>query len=217
MSEVKIRPQELSDAKRFLEIITHTNLEFIEFPIKTLEEEKHFLQLNEAKRKANSEYNYSILYYGKRFRCKKSGNFTKQVKNIIIRQINYFHHPEKWHITVLIMALKYAKKIFAMEPSELVGACGIKINQHRPWVGEIWYFIDRDYQKKGIATEALRQLERVGFEKLYLQKIIILMDTRNFASERVAQKCNYEKEGIMKKAHRLGEDYYDCFLYAKTR
>lgn len=164
MSEVKIRPQELFDAERFLEIITHTNLEFIEFPIKTLEEEKYFLQLNEAKRKANFEYNYSVLYYGR-----------------------------------------------------LIGACGIKIDQHRPWVGEIGYFIDRDYQEKGIATEAVKQLEKVGFEKLDLQRLIILMDTRNPASERVAQKCKYEKEGILKKVHRIGEDYYDCFLYAKTR
>jgi ribosomal-protein-alanine N-acetyltransferase len=164
MPEIKIRPQELFDAERFLEIITHTNLEFIEFPIKTLEEETYFLQLNETKRKANFEYNYSILYYGR-----------------------------------------------------LVGACGIRIDQHRPWVGEIGYFIDRDDQRKGIATEAVRQLEKVGFEKLDLQRIVILMDTRNLASERVAQKCGYEKEGTMKKVHRIGEDYYDCFIYAKTR
>lgn len=164
MPEVKIRPQELFDAELLFEIITHTNLEFIEMPIKTLEEEKCFLRLNEAKRKANFEYNYSILFYGK-----------------------------------------------------LVGACGIRIDQHRPWVGEIGYFVDRDYQGKGIAAEAVRQLEKVGFEGLDLQRITILMDTRNLASERVAQKCGYEKEGIMKKVHRVGEDYYDCFLYAKTR
>ena len=164
MPEVKIRPQELFDAERFFEIITHTDLDFIEFPIKTLEEEICILQLNEAKRKANFEHNYSILYYGK-----------------------------------------------------LVGACGIRIDQHRPWIGEIGYFIDKDYQGKGIAAEAVRQLEKVGFEKLDLQRIIILMDTRNLASERVARKCGYEKEGVMGKVHRVGEDYYDCFLYAKTR
>jgi ribosomal-protein-alanine N-acetyltransferase len=164
MPKVKIRPQELFDAERFLEIITNTDLGFIEFPIKTLEEEKCFLQLNETKRKANFEHNYSILLYGK-----------------------------------------------------LVGACGIRIDQHRPWVGEIGYFVDMDYQGKGIATEAVRQLEKVGFEKLDLQRITILMDIRNLASESVAQKCGYEKEGVMKKVHRVGEDYFDCFLYAKTR
>lgn len=164
MPEVKIRPQELFDAERFFEIITHTKLEFIEVPIKTLEEEKYFLRLNEAKRKANFEHNYSVLYFGK-----------------------------------------------------LVGACGLRIDQHRPWVGEIGYFIDEGYQSKGIATEAVRQLERVGFDQLDLQRITILMDVRNLASERVAQKCGYQKEGIMKKVHRVGGDYYDCFLYAKTR
>ncbi|MCC4767134.1 GNAT family N-acetyltransferase [Methanosarcina sp. DH1] len=164
MPKVKIRPQELFDAKCFFDIITRTNLEFIEFPIKTLDEERYFLGLNETKRKANFEYNFSILYYGR-----------------------------------------------------LVGACGIKIDQHRPWIGEIGYFIDRDYQGMGIATEAVRQLEKVGFEQLDLQRIVILMDTRNLASKRVAQKCGYKKEGTMKKVHRIGEDYYDCFLYAKIR
>ena len=164
MPEIKIRPQELFDAERLFEIITHTNLEFIEVPIKTLEEEEYFLRLNEAKRKANFEHNFSILFYGK-----------------------------------------------------LVGACGIKIDQHRPWVGEIGYFVDQGYQGRGIATGAVRQLEKVGFERLDLQRINILMDTRNLASEQVAKKCGYIKEGIMKKVHRMGEEYFDCFLYAKTR
>ena len=53
MPEVKIRPQELFDAECFYEIIEQQNLEFIEVPIKTLEEEKYFMSLNEAKRKAN--------------------------------------------------------------------------------------------------------------------------------------------------------------------
>jgi ribosomal-protein-alanine N-acetyltransferase len=163
MPEIKIRPQELFDAEDFFEIICHTNLEFIEFPIRTLEEEKYFLRLNEAKRRANFEYNYSILFDGK-----------------------------------------------------LVGACGIRIDQHRPWVGEIGYFIDRAYQGNGIASGAVRKLEKVGFEELDLQRIVIMMDTRNLASERVAQKCGYQKEGILKKVHRIGKNYYDCFLYAKT-
>ncbi len=164
MPEVKIRPQEISDAERFFEIMTHTDLEFIEVPVRTLEEEIYFLQMNGAKRKANFEYNYSIVFDRK-----------------------------------------------------IVGAGGIRIDQHRPWVGEIGYFIDKDYQRKGIASEAVRQIEKIGFEYLHLQRTVILMDTRNLASERVAQKCGYEKEGVMKKVHRIGNDYFDCFLYAKTR
>ncbi|AAM07029.1 TPA: GNAT family N-acetyltransferase [Methanosarcina acetivorans] len=164
MPHVKIRPQELSDAKRFFEIFTQTDFEYIEVPVETLEDEKRFLNLNEVKRKTNFEHNYSIFFDGK-----------------------------------------------------LVGACGIRIDQHRPWVGEIGYLVDKDYCGQGIATEAVRQLEKIGFDELKLQRIAILMDIRNLASEQVALKCGYEKEGVAKKIHRIGKGYYDCFVYAKTR
>ncbi|AKB19488.1 GNAT family N-acetyltransferase [Methanosarcina sp. WWM596] len=99
----------------------------------------------------------------------------------------------------------------------LVGACGIRIDQHRPWAGELGYLVDELYQGHGIATEAVRQLEEIGFGELKLHRIVILMDIRNLASEQVARKCGYEKEGIAKKIHRIGKEYYDCFVYAKTR
>ncbi len=164
MLRVKIRPQEISDADRFFEILTHTDLEFIEVPVKTLEDERRSLKLNEVKKKNNFEHNYSILF-----------------------------------------------------DEKLVGACGIGINQHRPWVGEIGYFVDGAYHGQGVATEAVKQLEIIGFGELKLQRIVILMDVRNTASEKVALKCGYEKEGVAKKIHRIGKEYYDCFVYAKTR
>lgn len=163
MPQVKIRPQEVSDAERFFEILIHLDNKFIEVPIKTLEDEKRFLKMNDARRKANFEHNYSIIFDG-----------------------------------------------------NLVGACGIRIDQHRPWVGEMGYFIDTAYQGQGIATEAVKQLEEIGFNELKLKRISILMDTRNLASEQVARKCGYEKEGVARKIHRIEEEYYDCFVYAKT-
>ena len=164
MPQVKIRPQEISDAERFFEILTHLDNKFIEVPIKTLEDEKRFLKTNDVRRKTNFEHNYSIIFDG-----------------------------------------------------NLVGACGIRIDQHRPWVGEIGYFVDIAYQGQGIATEAVKQLEKIVFNELKLKRIAILMDTRNLASEQVARKCGYEKEGVAKKIHRIEEEYYDCFVYAKTR
>jgi ribosomal-protein-alanine N-acetyltransferase len=163
MPQVKLRPQEIFDAERFFEILKHLDCEYIEVPIKTLEDVKRFLKLNDARRKTNFEHNYSILY-----------------------------------------------------DEKLVGACGIRVDQHRHWAGEIGYLVDSTYQGQGIATEAVKQLEKIGFGELKLQRITILMDTRNLASEQVARKCGYEKEGIAKKIHRIENEYYDCFVYAKT-
>lgn len=98
---------------------------------------------------------------------------------------------------------------------KLVGGCGIHINQFRTFIGEIGYFIDEGSWGKGIATKAVKLLEDIGFKKLGLKRLEILMDPRNVSSERVAIKCRYSKEGIMKKACRNGDEYADAHLFAK--
>lgn len=100
--------------------------------------------------------------------------------------------------------------------NKLIGGCGISINQHRKYIGEIGYFIDEKYWGKGIATRAVKLLEKIGFNKLGLKRIEILMDIKNVASRRVAIKCGYKKEGIMKKAVKNRGKLRDVYLYAKV-
>ncbi|GAH84934.1 unnamed protein product, partial [marine sediment metagenome] len=100
---------------------------------------------------------------------------------------------------------------------EIVGGCGIKIDQHRTFNGEIGYFVDQVCWRKGIATQAVKKLERIGFDELNLERIEIIMNVRHKASEKVAIKCAYKKEGVMKKAIKTGKSYYDAFLYAKVK
>lgn len=97
-----------------------------------------------------------------------------------------------------------------------MGGCGIKINQHRPFIGEIGYFVDERYWGIGIAPKAVKLLEKKGFGKFKLKRIEILMDIRNSASERVAVKGGYKKEGTMRKAFRRCGKFFDAHLYAKT-
>ena len=101
--------------------------------------------------------------------------------------------------------------------NKIVGAIGMKINQHDNFIGEIGYFIDKNYWGKGIATKAVKKLEKIGFSKLKLIRIEIIMDTRHPASEKVAIKCKYKKEGIMKKSCENSGRYYDTYLYAKVK
>ena len=82
---------------------------------------------------------------------------------------------------------------------KLVGACGIKINQHRKHIGEIGYFIDEEHWNKGVGTKTIKLLEDIGFKKLGLKRITIIMDLGNKASEKIAIKNSYKKEGVMKK------------------
>lgn len=101
---------------------------------------------------------------------------------------------------------------------EVVGGIGLKINQFRKYIGEIGYFVDEKYWGKGIATRAVKLIESEGFKKIGLSRIEILMRPENKASERVAIKSSYLKEGKLKKLvkdRRTGEKK-DAWLYAKT-
>jgi ribosomal-protein-alanine N-acetyltransferase len=97
----------------------------------------------------------------------------------------------------------------------IVGGCGIKINQHRPYIGEIGYFLDESYWNKGIVTRAVKMLEDIGFNELELKRIEIMMNPKNIASEKVAIKCGYNKEGTMNKVIKYLDEYQDAHLYAK--
>ena len=40
-----------------------------------------------------------------------------------------------------------------------MGGIGVRIDQHRTYIGEIGFFVDEPYWGKGIASAALEQLE----------------------------------------------------------
>jgi ribosomal-protein-alanine N-acetyltransferase len=99
----------------------------------------------------------------------------------------------------------------------VAGGCNIRIYQDSPHIGELGYFVGRKYFNKGIASEAVKALEKIAFEQLGLVRLEIRMDPRNKASEKVAIKNNFIKEGLLKKVHKFNNAYYDNLLYAKTK
>ncbi|MBF0106464.1 MAG: GNAT family N-acetyltransferase [Deltaproteobacteria bacterium] len=100
---------------------------------------------------------------------------------------------------------------------KLVGGIGVRVDGFRSYIGEIGYFVDETYWGKGIASKALRLIERFSFQNLKLKRIEILVITRNKASLRVALKCGYQQEGILKKKLVNNKVYHDAYLLAKTR
>ena len=101
---------------------------------------------------------------------------------------------------------------------KVVGAIGLRINQIRKHIGEIGYFVDEKYWGQGIATKAVKLIEKEGFRKIGLSRIEILMRPENKASEKVAKKSGYQKEGLLRKyiKDRRGV-LRDFWLYSKVK
>ena len=67
--------------------------------------------------------------------------------------------------------------------------------------GEIGYAVGAAARGRGVATEAVGLLTRWGFDELGLERIVLLIDVANAASERIAERCGYTREGILRSAH----------------
>ncbi len=96
-----------------------------------------------------------------------------------------------------------------------VGGIGVRIDQHRTYIGEIGFFVDEHYWGKGIASAALEQLEAFIISNLKLSRIEIRMARENRASQKIAIKSGYKKEGVLRQILFVEDKWYDCYLYSK--
>jgi RimJ/RimL family protein N-acetyltransferase len=89
------------------------------------------------------------------------------------------------------------------ESSVLVGSIGMRTNQFE--VGHIGYWCAPAARGRGIAPRALRLVSRWGFEELGLGRVELITDPDNAASQRVAEKVGYRREGVLR-SHLLHPD-----------
>jgi RimJ/RimL family protein N-acetyltransferase len=90
------------------------------------------------------------------------------------------------------------------ENGRLVGSIGLGINEFSR-NGHIGYWCAPDARGRGLTTRALRLLVRYGLEELRLERLELITDPDNHASQRVAEKVGFTREGILR-SHLLHPD-----------
>jgi RimJ/RimL family protein N-acetyltransferase len=93
--------------------------------------------------------------------------------------------------------------IFEREPdgSEgvLVGACGLHRMDWAVRRFEIGYWRRAGLSGHGIATEAVRALNRMAFDRLDARRVEIRMDDSNVPSRKVAERAGFTFEGLLRR------------------
>ena len=99
-------------------------------------------------------------------------------------------------------------------------------------LGKIWHFksvpyfnareigytlFDVEQRGKGIMSQAVELLTNYLFSSQQINRIEIRMDTNNLASEKVAIKCGFTKEGTSRGANYVRGRHVDMHIYAKLR
>ena len=89
------------------------------------------------------------------------------------------------------------------EDGAVVGAIGMSVNENR--TGHIGYWCAPHARGRGVTTRALRAICVWGFEELGLARLELITDPDNLASQRVAEKVGFRREGVLR-SHLLHPD-----------
>jgi RimJ/RimL family protein N-acetyltransferase len=87
----------------------------------------------------------------------------------------------------------------------VVGGIGMKVNSH-DYRGRIGYWVAAPLRGRGICTQALGILARYALNELGLQRVDLITDPDNLASQRVAEKVGFRREGVLR-AHLRHPDH----------
>jgi RimJ/RimL family protein N-acetyltransferase len=89
------------------------------------------------------------------------------------------------------------------ESATLVGSIGMRTNQFG--VGHVGYWCAAEARGRGLTTRALGLVSRWGLEELGLGRVELITDPDNVASQRVAEKVGFCREGVLR-SHLLHPD-----------
>ena len=79
----------------------------------------------------------------------------------------------------------------------VVGAIGLGLSR-RGYRASIGYWVAAPWRGRGICTRALRLLSRHALEELQLPSVQLVTDPDNLASQRVAEKVGFQREGLLR-------------------
>lgn len=83
-----------------------------------------------------------------------------------------------------------------VEAGHVVGSIGLHLDNHK--TGHPGYWCAAEARGRGITTRALRRLCRYALDELGLERLALTADVENIASQRVAEKVGFRREGVLR-------------------
>ena len=113
------------------------------------------------------------------------------------------------------------KKMFVyvvFEKEKMIGALIVKNIDWRIPKAELAYFIDGEYEGRGIMSGAMKWLTEYCFRELGMNKLFINLSPKNKASQQLALKSGFQLEGVLRQEFRIETgEVEDIEYYGKLR
>jgi RimJ/RimL family protein N-acetyltransferase len=82
---------------------------------------------------------------------------------------------------------------------------------------ELGYIVARALRGRGVASAILSKLTRWALDERGAERLYLIIDVQNAASERVAERCGYQREGVMRSIHVKQDRRADAALWSRLR
>ena len=80
-----------------------------------------------------------------------------------------------------------------------IGSIGVRWTERADGIAEVGYWVAAEERGRGVATTATRSVARWAFEvALDLERLQLRADVLNAASNRVAEKAGFTREGVLR-------------------
>lgn len=101
------------------------------------------------------------------------------------------------------------------ETGEFLGIAGLVSIERDANQGEIGYVVAREARGRGIATRALRLVTEYALGEVGLDRVQLLISDGNTPSLRVAERCGYVREGVLRNAYFKPGRRIDTVVYSR--
>ncbi|MGZ4034216.1 MAG: GNAT family N-acetyltransferase [Bacteroidia bacterium] len=100
---------------------------------------------------------------------------------------------------------------------KIIGRIGIYSIDNKNKTGSVGYWIDENFEGKGIITRSCKAIINKAFQVLHLNRIEIKCGTENYKSQGIPERLNFKKEGIIRQGEILNNKFIDLYLYSMLR
>jgi len=97
---------------------------------------------------------------------------------------------------------------------EVVGAMGLRLHRQYSVNASIGYWVAREARGRGVATIALRLLARWALEEARLPRLELVTDPGNAASQKVAERAGFRREGVLRSYIERRGTRVDCIMFS---
>lgn len=96
----------------------------------------------------------------------------------------------------------------------IVGRVGLHYLNWQNRIGAIGYWLSKKAQGHGIILQSCKWLINYGFHELRLHRIEIKAAVENFKSQAIPEKLDFRKEGILRQAELVNNEFIDLVLFS---